>query len=492
MAPHRKVTKDMTMSDKGPGAFYRKIVEPGESAVDDEEFRATYLKQGAFAISSRSDRSTLSFAKESDHPPWDIRSRAGNPEAQAKREKCAANLSSGVIGNPNRPPRNNRLDIFCNEDRLRMIESGKLGDFDKTSKIHEARRAFRKQQRRELQGKKLTMSGKLCQEALSNPPQPLKDDDANIMCKPSGPREGRVGVGTAMRRYGTSPRAELGREMQSSGELGLFSKTDINSHLHPQPSGRRDRYLGGPTEHRVTEPGTHCKLRGTRPKSVSDLSKMASSQVGQFWSKQEEGWTISQPHDHHEESETGVPHWHQYPELNPHTHSADTQRNIEKNHRDLLSSANVGSFVSPRGPRPSQAVNYNEPLGCALKPCADSGADFQPPLGPPSDGLPFVCKPDAEPADRQTVAGWRELAQSGKLNDHAKYSAFHRSAKTSLLAAAEAHDKGTLTPTTPSQGPSQVTMTRTAREKCRRAMVDRSTAATADLGWSHCLRGQKW
>jgi hypothetical protein len=70
------------------------------------------------------------------------------------------------------------------------------------------------------------------------------------------------------------------------------------------------------------------------------------------------------------------------------------------------------------------------------------------------------------------------------LESHAKYSAFHKSAKASFLAAAEVHDKPDV--------PEGVTMTRSAREKCRRATVDRATASVADLGWSHCLRGQKW
>mmetsp|Transcript_19228 Transcript_19228/g.25041 ORF Transcript_19228/g.25041 Transcript_19228/m.25041 type:complete len:477 (+) Transcript_19228:107-1537(+) len=476
MAEMRKITKDMTMSDKGPGSFYRQIIEPDDSAVDDTNFRETYLNQGAFVVSARSDRSTLSFAKECDHPPWDIRSRAGNPEAQARRETFAVDLSSGAIGaHKKAAPTNNRLDIFSTDDRLRLVESGKLGDFDKTSKIHEARRMFRRQQRRELQGKKLTMSGKLCTEALTRPPDPYHDEDSGIMCKPSGPRETRVGVGSSMRRSGTSPRAELAREMQTSGEFGIFTKKAVDQHVHPQPSGRRDRFLGGPTEHRVIEPGGG-KLRGTRPKSVSDLSKQASGQIGQFWGPNKE-----EPHD---EVEGGVPHWHSYPELDPHVPSMDTQRNVERNHRDLLSSSCVGSFVSARGPKPSQAVNYNEPLGCALKPCNNPGAGFQPPLGPPTDGLPFACKPGAERADKQIVAEWKSLAQNS-LEPHAKYQAFHKSAKSSLLAAAEEHSK-------PEPRDGQVTMTRTAREKCRRAMVDRASAADADLGWSHCLRGQKW
>jgi hypothetical protein len=38
-----------------------------------------------------------------------------------------------------------------------LIESGKLGnDYDKTARIHEARRMFRRQQRRELHGKQVT------------------------------------------------------------------------------------------------------------------------------------------------------------------------------------------------------------------------------------------------------------------------------------------------------------------------------------------------
>lgn len=47
------------------------------------------------------------------------------------------------------------IDHF-EQDRLRLIESGQLGnEFDKTAKIHEARRQFRREQRRELHGKQV-------------------------------------------------------------------------------------------------------------------------------------------------------------------------------------------------------------------------------------------------------------------------------------------------------------------------------------------------
>jgi hypothetical protein len=79
------------MSDKGPGAFYRKLQEPstvGNTSGDegDKGFRATYLKHGAFSVSARTDRSELSFAKQTDHPRWDPRASIGDPMGAEVRQ----------------------------------------------------------------------------------------------------------------------------------------------------------------------------------------------------------------------------------------------------------------------------------------------------------------------------------------------------------------------------------------------------------------------
>lgn len=103
-------------------------------------------------------------------------------------------------------------------------------------------------------------------------------------------------------------------------------------------------------------------------------------------------WIKTQPHDHEDDNSEAIPHWHHYPELNPHRPGHNTQRQNAMHHRDLLSSANVGSYVSARGARSSEAADFNEPLGCALHPSRDSGAKFQPPLGPCDDGLPPALK----------------------------------------------------------------------------------------------------
>jgi hypothetical protein len=56
----------MTMSDKGPGAFYRKILEPtAENAVDDKDFRDTFLQHGAFSVCEPSERKTRIFGVHS-------------------------------------------------------------------------------------------------------------------------------------------------------------------------------------------------------------------------------------------------------------------------------------------------------------------------------------------------------------------------------------------------------------------------------------------
>jgi hypothetical protein len=79
------------------------------------QFRDTYLNQGAFAISSRSDRSTLSFGKSSDHPPWDVRKRAGDVEAQLHRQSYSAELSSNVIGSMTKSTSRGRFNVSANE-----------------------------------------------------------------------------------------------------------------------------------------------------------------------------------------------------------------------------------------------------------------------------------------------------------------------------------------------------------------------------------------
>lgn len=94
--------------------------------VNVQQFRETYLNQGAFAISSRSDRSNLSFGKGSDHPAWDIRTRAGDPEAQAKRQTLATELSSGVIGSMTRATPRGRLNISADGVRANYFLSQTL------------------------------------------------------------------------------------------------------------------------------------------------------------------------------------------------------------------------------------------------------------------------------------------------------------------------------------------------------------------------------
>jgi hypothetical protein len=56
------------------------------------------------------------------------------------------------------------------------------------------------------------MNGKHCQEAISG--DSYKDEDATVLCKPTGPRETRIGIGSSMTRCGSSPRAEVARQNQ--------------------------------------------------------------------------------------------------------------------------------------------------------------------------------------------------------------------------------------------------------------------------------------
>jgi len=132
-------------------------------------------------------------------------------------------------------------------------------------------------------------------------------------------------------------------------------------------------------------------------------------------------------------------------------------------------------------------VDFNEPHGCALKPTTNTEAGYRPPLGLPTDGLPLAMKPNAHRASGKQVGDWMDLAACGPsgVRAHDSLSAFHRSAKGSLVAAAAVHASGSA----PLVG---VSGTATAREKQRRAIVERAAGANADLGWSHCLRGQKW
>ena len=525
-APHRPVDKSMTMSDKGPGSFYRVTMPPVDvDAVDNEDLRRAYVEHGAYASSARTDRSALSFGALNDHPRWDPRSSANDPGgAEVRRQKISVEaLSSGEVGlhvpghlfsrkagTPGNGHRS-KLDAMAGPDRVRLLEGGRLGDFDRTAQIHEARKRYRREMRRELHGKKMTLAGRHCAEAVV-PGEKYKDHDEHQLMAPSGVRAGRIGIGTIEHRTGNEPRASEQRRDQEAGAWGMWTKPD-ERHDPIQPSARRNRYLSKAAEMCPHEPGKG-HLRSLRPHTVGDLSIKASSQVGQFWSKHSGQWWQSHSHDSHVDEdgegdgadddghggvvtkEGGVPHWHTYPELFPHEPGHDTQRRTEAHHRDMLAGAIYGSYVSARGPRPSEAADFNEPHGCLLRPSPHEGAHYRPPLGDATDGLPAACKPGASRASMDQVADWvRQAAKdpkAGGFASHDKYTAFHRSAKASALSAAMIHAKSQLAPgqaPTPTVG---VTGTQTARQRETRAIVERSTAGKADIGWSHCLRGQKW
>ena len=50
-----------------------------------------------------------------------------------------------------------------------------------------------------------------------------------------------------------------------------------------------------------------------------------------------------------------------------------------------------------------QAVNFNEPHGCLLKPATNTEAHYRPPMGPPTDGRPLAMKATAERAGAAQV-----------------------------------------------------------------------------------------
>jgi len=538
-APNRQVDRSMTMTDKGPGSFWRAKMVPTENTVDNAEERQAFLLKGAYTQSARTDRSTLSFGKGNDHPRWDPRRSVSDSQEgglQERRQRIAVeHLSSGEVGisapghlfTRAKPTGGEglqtRLGKMAGPDRQRLLESGAVGAFDLTAQIHEARRAYRREQKRERHAKQLsTVTGKHSTEALT-PGAHYLDHDARMMCAPSGIRARRVGLGTVATLHGSESRAALQRQAQESGSWGRAVVTgaghgqydDSNDSAEPpvhiQPSGRKDRYLGEAVDGRPCEPGTKGRLRHTRPKNVNDLSKSSAAQIGQFWSHHGDQWWLSHSHQSHTEGPNdddeddragnddedaddghggvtvkgGVPHWHAYPSLYQHVPGASTARDVAQHHREQLTSGICGSHVSARGPRPTQTVDFNEPHGCPLHPSTNVGAGFKPPLGPTTDGLPIALKPFAP--RHPDVSDWVNLATDKKKGVHAHdhIQGFHKSSASSLLAASQLHSRGDA----PTVG---ITGTRTAREKSRRATVEREIGASADIGWSHVLRGQKW
>jgi len=261
--------------------------------------------------------------------------------------------------------------LAANPDRQRLLESGVTGDFALTAKIHEARKAYRRELRRELHGKKLTMQGKHCREALVAT-EHYKDSDDRQLMAPSGPRAARVGIGTICPATGPEERAVQLRDSQESGAWGLWTKPD--ERRHPiQPSARNNRFLGKSAEMCPREPGKG-HLRSLKALPLDDQALRSSSQLGQFWSHHSDQWWVSHSHDSHVDLDSGegdggqddghggvvsvggVPHWHAYPELFDHEPSAATARRVEAHHREMLTSGITGSFVSARGARPTQAV----------------------------------------------------------------------------------------------------------------------------------------
>jgi hypothetical protein len=241
---------------------------------------------------------------------------------------------------------------------------------------------------------------------------------------------------------------------------------------------------------------------------VDDLSRSSAAQIGQFWSHHDDQWWQSHSHQSHAYSHDddsdgggdgqdhddghggvvvtgGVPHWHAYPSLYAHAPGAATARHVEQHHREQLTSGICGSHVSARGPRPTQAVDFNEPHGCALHPSTNAGAGFVPPLGPATDGLPLALKPGAPRHSDARDWAFLALDRQRGVRAHDAVQGFHKSSAASLLAAAQHHARGSA----PTVG---VSGTRTAREKSRRATAEREIGATADIGWSHVLRDQKW
>mmetsp|Transcript_63436 Transcript_63436/g.143089 ORF Transcript_63436/g.143089 Transcript_63436/m.143089 type:complete len:596 (+) Transcript_63436:29-1816(+) len=506
-APNRPITKDMTMSDKGPGSFYRNVIPVTEDVIDDPEFRSTYLEKGAYAISARTDRSEHSFAKATDHPRWDPKSTKGTAVEVRRHNIAVKHLASGHVGKAAKghmftkspPNRRTRLDFHATPDRQRLMESGSYGSSDVTHKIHEARKAFRREMRRESDGKMCLVSGKHSAEALTFESSGYPDHDAAFLGGATGPRSKRVGLGVVAPSTGPEPRAALGRALQSSGVVGAWSKPEEWAITSPlQPSGRRDRYLGTTAascakESDGADPVVRAPLRMTRPHTVADLSSKSSGQIGQFWVQDDRGsWWKGEAALGEGLGVGGIPHWQAYPELHTHAPGDETARKTAAAHRDLLTSGIAGSHVSARGPRSSQAVDFNEPKGCLLKPSEHENAKFKPPMGEATDGMPLALKPNAPRASPGKIHEWRQLASAprhgggGALEAaNKKTDAFHRSAKTSLIAAAASHARAT----TPLVG---VSGTRTARERSRKAIVERTTAADYDIGWSHVLRGQKW
>ncbi len=410
-APNRTVDKSATMSDKGPGTFYREIPHPPEG---NDEQRREFLEHGAFYLSARSDRSRLSFGNPHDHPRWDTRNTV-RAEKLKKTEDIQRHVRTQQrLGAPG--PRKTRLDLFTGPDRKRLIESGKLGAFDQTLAIHEARLKFRRQQRRTNHGKKaLLSSGKHCEEALQGRDLYI-DGDHKVMTAPTGPRNERFGVGVVKKRVGSHEQWAEQRKLLSSGDWGAFNAAHdpiedegndslLASHDAAQPtiypSGRRDRALGVPAVGRPTEPepgnGPPPRIRNLRARTIADRNKVSSSQIGQWLTFNRGGGGGAASLGGGDSSRTwdadgfnglegiwtrpggGVRHWKSY---EPHEPGDLTQRDVERAHREALTSGIVGSFTSSRGPRPTQAEVFNkQPI------------DEKLPTGAPTDGAPYVLKP---------------------------------------------------------------------------------------------------
>jgi hypothetical protein len=151
-----------------------------------------------------------------------------------------------------------------------------------------------------------------------------------------------------------------------------------------------------------------------------------------------------------------------------------------------------------------------------------------------NNGFEQNNRPQRLPAKQETIDGWRAMAlnslSGGGIKQFETEQPFHRSAKTSLLAAALYHDqvaklanalKSLLAVSDPhifsvsfgvlcslqlaSQQLQRPMTGRSFNERGlgiarraktaavpQRATVEKRIAAEADIGWSHCLRGQKW